>query len=197
MTLLVSCWLVLGVSLRFQPWFSTQGVESWNVLLFLTFGFAFSHMYTPIPELPLLKPFSSLLLLLQSHFLCSPRRETVLSGASLAVEDREAESYGSLGIMVLPQDLCSGYTSAWTLSRDTCLTWSLCLSITFLLRSFLSYLIPPTCCSLLTLLSFSFFLYICLRIHYVIYLCTVLIVYCLFYPTRIRAHQGHGSVPST
>lgn len=117
------------------------------MLLFLTFSFAFSYMYTPIPELHLLKPFSSLLLLLQSHFLCSPRRETVLSGASLAVEEREAESYCSLGIMVLPQDLCLGYTSAWTLSRDTCLTSSsLCLSITFLLRSFLSYLIPPTCC---------------------------------------------------
>lgn len=145
-TRLVSRWLVLGVSLRFQPWFSSQGVESWNVLLFVTFGLAFSHMYTPIPELRLLKPFSSLLLLLQSHFLCSARRETVLSEASLAVEEREAESYCSLGIMVLPQDLCSGYTSAWTLSRDTCLTLSLCLSITFLLRSFLSYLIPPTCC---------------------------------------------------
>lgn len=52
-----------------------------------------------------------------------------------------------------------------------CLTSSLCFSTTCL----------PI---LLTLVCFSFFLYVCLMIHCVIYLFTLLIVYCLFYPSN-------------
>lgn len=68
--LLFSCWFVLGVPFRFQLFPSTQGVKFWNVLLFENIlPLLFICARSNFKELPLLKPFSPLLLLPQSPLL--------------------------------------------------------------------------------------------------------------------------------
>lgn len=88
-------------------------LREWNfgmcfIIFFNLLPLFFTHTHSNSEELPLLKPFSSLLLLLQSHPFCSPWEATVLSESSPAEVEREAKSYSGLIIMVLPQDLCSG-----------------------------------------------------------------------------------------